>query len=58
MSEANTRYHAIIRDGLPRAAPPQRVIIVGAGMAGLVAAYELLRAALEVHQAADVDADA
>ncbi len=38
-------YHAIIREGLsPRAAAPQRVIIVGAGMAGLVAASELLRA--------------
>ncbi len=37
-------YHAIIRDGLPRAAEPKKVVIVGAGMAGLVAAAELLRA--------------
>ena len=35
---------ALIRDGLPRADRPQRVVIVGAGMAGLVAAHELLRA--------------
>jgi monoamine oxidase len=38
-------YHAIVREGLqPRAAAPRRVVVVGAGMAGLVAAYELLRA--------------
>ena len=30
--------------GLPKAAKPQRVVVVGAGIAGLVAAYELLRA--------------
>jgi monoamine oxidase len=36
---------AIPREGLPRAgSPPQRIIIVGAGIAGLVAAYELVRA--------------
>ena len=35
----------VIRGGLPAGQPArQRVIIVGAGMAGLVAAYELLRA--------------
>ena len=38
-------YSSIARHGLqPRADKPKRVIIVGAGMAGLVAAYELLRA--------------
>ncbi len=34
----------LIRDGLPRAERPKKVIVVGAGMAGLVAAYELQRA--------------
>ncbi|HEY2705013.1 MAG TPA: flavin monoamine oxidase family protein [Candidatus Dormibacteraeota bacterium] len=38
----------IIEDGLqPRSETPKRVIVVGAGMAGLVAAYELLRAGHE-----------
>jgi monoamine oxidase len=38
-------YLALIQSGLqPRAAKPKKVIVVGAGMAGLVAAYELLRA--------------
>jgi monoamine oxidase len=35
---------SLIRDGLPKTARPKTVVIVGAGMAGLVAAYELLRA--------------
>jgi monoamine oxidase len=36
---------AIVRGGLGRPqSPPKRVVIVGAGMAGLVAAYELQRA--------------
>lgn len=34
----------IIDEGLPQTHAPQRVVIVGAGMAGLVAAYELQRA--------------
>lgn len=34
----------IIATGLPKAKKPARVIVLGAGMAGLVAAYELLRA--------------
>ncbi|MGE0736184.1 MAG: flavin monoamine oxidase family protein [Alphaproteobacteria bacterium] len=34
----------IVANGLPKTDNPQRVIVVGAGMAGLVAAYELLRA--------------
>ncbi|MGH2522492.1 MAG: flavin monoamine oxidase family protein, partial [Anaerolineales bacterium] len=39
---------SLIQDGLqPKAALPRRVIIVGAGMAGLVAAYELQRAGHE-----------
>jgi monoamine oxidase len=38
-------YLELIQGGLqPRAALPKKVVIVGAGMAGLVAAYELLRA--------------
>lgn len=38
-------YLPIIEHGLaPHASTPQKVIVVGAGMAGLVAAYELLRA--------------
>jgi monoamine oxidase len=34
----------IVHIGLPKAKTPQRVIVIGAGIAGLVAAYELLRA--------------
>ena len=37
-------YASIIRDGLPKTNQPRTVVIVGAGMAGLSAAYELLRA--------------
>jgi monoamine oxidase len=37
-------YLSLIRNGLPRAAAPKKIIIVGAGMAGLTAAYELQRA--------------
>lgn len=45
VTQTNSDYLAIIRRGLPpRSERPQRVIVVGAGMAGLVAAYELLRA--------------
>ncbi len=41
-------YLAIIERGLPpRTGAPRRVIVVGAGMAGLVAAYELRRAGHE-----------
>ncbi len=35
---------AIAAAGLPKAERPARVIVIGAGIAGLVAAYELLRA--------------
>ena len=34
----------IIANGLPRTNTPRRVIVIGAGMAGLVAAFELQRA--------------
>src|SRR5262249_62295224 len=34
----------LVRDGLGRTGKPQSVVVVGAGMAGLVAAYELQRA--------------
>src|SRR5579859_4530869 len=37
-------YSAIIRNGLPKTMRPRNVVIVGAGMAGLSAGYELLRA--------------
>ncbi|MGH7002670.1 MAG: flavin monoamine oxidase family protein, partial [Alphaproteobacteria bacterium] len=37
----------IITQGLPKAGKPARVIVLGAGMAGLAAAYELLRAGHE-----------
>jgi monoamine oxidase len=44
-SESHDSLLAIARDGLPRReGRPQRVVIVGAGMAGLVAAWELARA--------------
>lgn len=39
---------AVVRDGLPRNGRGQRVVVVGAGVAGLVAARELLRAGYEV----------
>ena len=42
------QYLPITQTGLqPRAPTPKKVIVVGAGMAGLVAAYELLRAGHE-----------
>ncbi len=40
----STDYLALIRSGLGPAARPKHVIIVGAGLAGLTAAYELRRA--------------
>ena len=39
-----TPYLSLIRNGLPHTQSPKKVIIVGAGMAGLTAGYELLRA--------------
>lgn len=47
MATGAADYLSIIRHGLPPAAP-KRVIVIGAGMAGLVAAYELQRAGHEV----------
>lgn len=38
---------SLIHSGLPPAAAPKKVIVVGAGVAGLVAAYELQRAGHE-----------
>jgi monoamine oxidase len=47
-SPIDTSLSSIIENGLqPRASDPKKVLIVGAGMAGLVAAYELLRAGHE-----------
>lgn len=40
-------YESVIRDGLPRTSAPMTVIVIGAGMAGLAAAYELQRAGHE-----------
>lgn len=42
-------YVAIARHGLGWTSHPQKIIIVGAGMAGLCAGYELLRAGHDVH---------
>ena len=46
MSDLSTaEYLNLIREGLrPKSAAPKKVIVVGAGMAGLTAAHELLRA--------------
>ncbi len=41
-------FLSIIQNGLPRTPRPQKIIIVGAGMAGLAAAYELKRAGHEI----------
>jgi monoamine oxidase len=46
MSE--TAYETLIRDGLPKTGKPSNVVIIGAGMAGLVAGYELMKAGHEV----------
>jgi monoamine oxidase len=46
MSESD--YEKIIKQGLPKTGKPSNVVIVGAGMAGLVAAYELMQAGHEV----------
>ncbi|MGQ0601453.1 MAG: flavin monoamine oxidase family protein [Anaerolineales bacterium] len=40
-------YLSLIRHGLGQSAKPKKVLIAGAGMAGLVAAHELLRAGHE-----------
>jgi monoamine oxidase len=44
LRQPNQPVADIVGRGLPKAAKPSRVIVLGAGMAGLVAAYELLRA--------------
>lgn len=43
----NTEALSLIENGLGRTAAPKKVLIAGAGMAGLVAAHELLRAGHE-----------
>jgi monoamine oxidase len=44
---ATPSWHSIIQSGLTLTATPKKVVIVGAGMAGLVAAHELRRAGHE-----------
>ena len=45
MNPIGTRWLRVVEEGLPATpGPRQRVVIVGAGIAGLVAAHELLRA--------------
>ncbi|MGH2627962.1 MAG: flavin monoamine oxidase family protein, partial [Anaerolineales bacterium] len=41
-------YLGLIQHGLSRSDVPQKVLVLGAGMAGLTAAYELSRAGHEV----------
>src|SRR6266404_5327939 len=41
-------YIKIIRNGLGKANAKRKIVIVGAGMAGLTAAYELMRAGYKV----------
>lgn len=49
VSAESQDFLAVARSGLqPKAALPRKVIVVGAGMAGLVAGYELQRAGHEV----------
>ena len=45
-------WRSVIQSGLGPVRAPKTVIVVGAGMAGLTAAYELLRAAHKIHQQA------
>lgn len=49
MEMKTEQYLTLAREGLPPAAGrrPRKVLVIGAGMAGLVAAYELLRAGHE-----------
>src|SRR5687767_1250340 len=48
MASATATYLNLIERGLPTTSAPKKVIVVGAGMAGLVAAYELQRAGHEL----------
>jgi monoamine oxidase len=45
---SQSKYEPIIQQGLPRTGKSARVVIVGAGMAGLVAGYELMQAGHDV----------
>ncbi len=49
MAAGDTQLRSIVAGGLPEGrGPPRRIIVVGAGIAGLVAAYELRRAGHDV----------
>ena len=43
-------YAKVVRDGLPKTKEPKKIIIVGAGAAGLTAGYLLKQAGHEVRQ--------
>jgi monoamine oxidase len=45
---AESTYETMIRGGLPKSGKSSKVAIVGAGMAGLVAGYELMKAGHDV----------
>ncbi len=47
MDPQTSNYPELIEHGLSAATRPKKIIVVGAGMAGLVAAYELQRAGHE-----------
>jgi monoamine oxidase len=46
--EKLAQYLSIVEHGLEKTATPKKIIVIGAGIAGLTAAYELLRAGHEV----------
>src|SRR5580704_10169858 len=45
---AESKYESMIHHGLSKTGKPAKVVIIGAGMAGLVAGYELMKAGHDV----------